>query len=312
MIDVAIMIEGQNGLTWPRWQRIVQEVEALGFSGLYRSDHYTNANPPDMESLELWVSLTWLASHTERIEFGPLVTPVSFRHPTLTARMAAALDDLSGGRLMLGLGAGWQEREHNNFGWDLLDIPERFSRFEEGLEVITRLLSSDQAVDFHGKFYELQDAILLPRPQRQGGPPILIGGNGPKYTLPLAAKYACEWNAVYLPPDEFSELNNCLDELLNQENRQPQEVRRSMMTGCVFGSDKADVKHKVAARTQGKRQVDELRKRGLVVGTASEVIDQLGQLVEAGVQRVMLQWLDLDDMEGLRNMARDVLPQVQN
>lgn len=310
MIEVAIMIEGQNGLTWPRWQRIVREVEALGFSGLYRSDHYTNANPPDMESLELWVSLTWLASHTERIEFGPLVTPVSFRHPTMTARMAAAIDDLSTGRLTLGLGAGWQEREHNNFGWDLLDIPARFSRFEEGLEVITRLLHSDQAVEFHGKFYELQDAILLPRPQRQGGPPILIGGNGPKYTLPLAARYASEWNAVYLTADEFSELNDCLDELLIQENRHPGDVRRSMMIGCVVGSNDADVKNKVAARTQGKRRVDELRQRGLVVGTPSEIVDQLGRLAEAGVQRVMLQWLDLDDMEGLKNIAHEVLPQV--
>jgi F420-dependent oxidoreductase-like protein len=312
MIDVAIMIEGQNGLTWPRWQRIAREVEELGFSGLYRSDHYTNANPPDLESLELWVSLTWLASHTERIEFGPLVTPVSFRHPTLTARMAAAVDDLSSGRLTLGLGAGWQEREHNNFGWDLLDITARFSRFQEGLEVITRLLNSDQAVNFHGEFYKLQDAILLPRPQREGGPPILIGGNGPKYTLPLAAKFASEWNAVYLPADEFSELNNCLDELLVQENRQPSDVRRSMMTGCVFGNNEADLELKVAARTQGKRQVDDLRQRGLVVGTASEIVDQLGHLADVGVQRVMLQWLDLDDMEGLRNMSYGVLPQVQN
>ena len=123
MLEVAIMIEGQNGLNWPRWQRIAQAVEDLGFAGLYRSDHYTNANPPDLDSLELWVSLTWLASHTTRIEFGPLVTPVSFRHPTMTARMASAVDDLSGGRLTLGLGAGWQEREHSHFGWDLLDVP---------------------------------------------------------------------------------------------------------------------------------------------------------------------------------------------
>jgi F420-dependent oxidoreductase-like protein len=310
MIEVAIMIEGQNGLTWPRWQRLVKEVEALGFSGLYRSDHYTNASPPDLGSLELWVSLTWLASHTQRIEFGPLVTPVSFRHPTLTARMASAVDDLSSGRLTLGLGAGWQEREHNNFGWDLLDIPARFSRFQEGLEVITRLLSSDQAVDFEGKYFRIQEAILLPRPQRPGGPPILIGGNGPKYTLPLAAKYASEWNAVYLPPNEFSELNNCLDELLVRENRRPDDVRRSMMTGCIFGSDDTDLKNKVAARTQGKRQADELRQRGLLVGTASEMVNQLGQLAESGVQRVMLQWLDLDDIVGLEKIARDVLPQL--
>ena len=109
-MEVGIMLEGQNGLTWPRWQRIARAVEDLGFAGLYRSDHYTNMNPPDVESLELWVSLTWLASHTERIEFAPMVSPVSFRDPSMTARMAAAVDDLSGGRLSLGLGAGWQER----------------------------------------------------------------------------------------------------------------------------------------------------------------------------------------------------------
>src|SRR5574341_2492695 len=102
MLEIAIMIEGQNGLTWPRWQNIVRAVEDLGFAGLYRSDHFTNANPPDKESLELWVSLVWLAANTSRIEFGPLVTPFSFRHPALTARMAAAVDDLSSGRLTLG------------------------------------------------------------------------------------------------------------------------------------------------------------------------------------------------------------------
>ena len=107
MLEIAITIEGQNGLTWPRWQRIAAAVEDLGFAGLYRSDHYTNAGPPDKESLELWVSLTWLASHTSRIAFGPLVSPLSFRDPSMPARMAAAVDDLSSGRLILGLGAGW-------------------------------------------------------------------------------------------------------------------------------------------------------------------------------------------------------------
>ncbi|MEZ4517315.1 MAG: TIGR03560 family F420-dependent LLM class oxidoreductase [Chloroflexota bacterium] len=198
-MEVAIMVEGQNGLNWPRWQRIAAAVEDLGFVGLYRSDHYTNANPPDLDSLELWVSLTWLASHTSRIEFGPMVSPVSFRHPTMTARMAAAVDDLSGGRLHLGLGAGWQVREHTNYGWDLLDIPARFERFEEGLEVVSRLLQSDTPVDFSGDYYQLHDAILLPRPQRPGGPPILIGGNGPKRTLPLVVRYAQEWNGVFVP-----------------------------------------------------------------------------------------------------------------
>src|SRR5512137_2158234 len=138
MIEVAIMIEGQNGLNWKHWQRIAQVVEACGYKGLYRSDHYTNSNPPDLDSLECWTSLTWLASHTQRIEFGPLVSPVSFRHPTQLARMATAVDDLSGGRLILGIGAGWQEREHTNYGWDLLPIKERLDRLDEGLLVISQ------------------------------------------------------------------------------------------------------------------------------------------------------------------------------
>ena len=141
-MDIAIMIEGQAGLNWPRWKRVVRTVEELGFAGLYRSDHFTNASPPDIDSLELWVSLTWLADNTKRIEFGPLVAPFSFRHPAHTARMASAVDDLSAGRLSLGLGAGWQAREHEKFGFELLDIDPRFQRFEEGLEVVTRLLQN--------------------------------------------------------------------------------------------------------------------------------------------------------------------------
>jgi F420-dependent oxidoreductase-like protein len=307
MIEVAIMIEGQNGLNWTRWQRLARLADELGFAGLYRSDHYTNANPPDQDSLELWVSLTWLASHTHNLQFGPLVTPVSFRHPTMTARMAAAVDDLSGGRLVLGLGAGWQEREHANYGWDLLDIDARFARFEEGLEVITRLLRSDTPVDYSGSYYSLKEGILLPRPARPGGPPILIGGNGARRTLPLAARYASEWNAVYLTPDEFRERSAKLDELLGLGGRDPAQVRRSMMAGCVFGSSKVEVKRKVAARTQGKRSAQDLRRHGVVVGTPAEFREQLAALEQAGVQRVMLQWLDLDDLAGLEGLAKATL-----
>ncbi|MCB0007094.1 MAG: LLM class F420-dependent oxidoreductase [Anaerolineales bacterium] len=307
MIEVAIMLEGQNGLTWPRWQAIARAVEDLGFVGLYRSDHFTNAGPPDKESLELWTSLTWLASHTSRIEFGPMVSPVSFRHPAMTARIAAAVDDLSGGRLWLGVGAGWQEREHNNYGYKLLDIGPRMDRFEEGLKVIQALLQSDEPSNFAGMYYKLQDGILLPRPQRPGGPPILIGGNGPKRTLPLAAQYAREWNAVYLPPARFRELSARLDELAEAAGRAPGDIRRTMMTGHYFGVDEAAVKARISHTNQTP---EALRERGLVVGTASQVVDQLGGLAEAGVQRVMLQWLDLDDLDGLAAMAQSVLPQL--
>ncbi len=304
-MEISIMIEGQNGLNWHRWQRLAAAVEDLGFAGLYRSDHYTNANPPDLDSLELWVSLTWLATHTRRIAFGPLVSPVSFRHPTLTARMAAAVDDLSGGRLTLGLGAGWQAREHDHFGHDLLEIPERFDRFEEGLEVITRLLHSDTPVDFDGRTYRLREAILLPRPVRPGGPPLLIGGNGPRRTLPLAARYAAEWNAVYIPPEKFEPLNRRLNGLLIDAGRPPAAVRRSLMTGLIFGRDQADLKRKLAGRSVTEA---DLRARGVIVGTGPAVVDQLAALMAAGVEQVMLQWLDLDDLNGLEALAAAVLP----
>ncbi len=304
MLEVAIMVEGQNGLNWPRWQRLARAVEDLGFVGLYRSDHYTNASPPDMDSLELWVSLTWLASHTERIEFGPLVSPASFRHPTMTARVAAAVDDLSGGRLTLGLGAGWQEREHDLFGLDLLDMDGRFTRFEAYLEVVTRLFHSDAPVEFAGDFYTLRGAVLLPRPQRPGGPPILIGGNGPRWTLPLVARYADEWNAVYIPPEKFAELSARLDALLAEQGRAPEVVRRSLMTGCIFGVDEAALQAQLAERP---RSAEAYREMGVIVGTPDSVLEQLAAFEAVGVQRLMLQWLDLDDLEGLAALAEAVL-----
>ena len=304
-MDIAIMIEGQNGLTWPRWQRIATVAEDLGFAGLYRSDHYTNANPPDKESLELWVSLTWLAGHSQRLAFGPLVSPVSFRHPTLTARMAAAVDDLSGGRLTLGLGAGWQTREHEHFGWELLDVPERFARFEEGLEVVTRLLTSEEPVDFSGTYYRLREAILLPRPVRPGGPPILIGGNGPRRTMPLVARYAAEWNGVWLPPATFADLSRQLDEQLRAAGRAPESVRRSLMAGCVFGRTEAELARKASFYSAPP---DALRASGKVaVGDGAEIADQLAAWAAAGVQGIMLQWLDLDDLDGLAALAAAVL-----
>lgn len=311
MLEVAIMIEGQNGLNWPRWKRLARAVEALGFAGLYRSDHYTNANPPDKDSLELWVSLTWLADNTERIEFGPLVSPVSFRQPTMTARMAAAVDDLSGGRLSLGMGAGWQEREHNNYGWDLLPVPERFARFQEGLEVVTRLLRSEEPLDFAGRYYRLQEAILLPRPQRPGGPPLLIGGNGPRRTLPLVARYADEWNGVYINAHKFAELNERLDKLLLEEGRLPASVRRSLMVGTLFGRSRRDIdRHldEMAARRGRHYSAAELRDGGMVVGNGQQIREQLEEYAAAGVQRIMLQWLDLDDLAGLEALAGALLP----
>ena len=302
MIEIALMIEGQNGLNWPRWQHIAQAAEELGFAALYRSDHFTNARPPDQDALEMWVSLTWLASHTHRIEFGPLVSPVSFRHPALTARIAAAVDDLSGGRLRLGLGAGWQEREHENYSFDLLGVRERFDRFDEGLRIITHLLRSEEPLTFNGAYYRLNDAVLLPRPQRAGGPPIVIGGNGPRLTLPLAARFAEEWNGVYLSPQKFNELSRKLDQELELAKREPSSIKRTLMTGVIIAHDEKGLRARL-----GDRDADQLRERGAVVGIPAQVQEQIQALETAGVQRVMLQWLDLDDLDGVELLAKTLI-----
>jgi F420-dependent oxidoreductase-like protein len=319
MVAISIMIEGQNGLDWPRWKRLVDEVEALGFAGLFRSDHFTNARPPDIESLELIVSLAYLADHTQRIHFGPLVAPVSFRHPTLLARQAAAIDDLSGGRMILGLGAGWQEREHTLFGHELGGIPTRMDRLEEGLEVVTGLLRSDEPVTFEGRFFQLRGATLLPRPQRPGGPRIMVGGSGPKRTLPLAARYADVWNGTFLAPDVFRARSALLDDLARAAGRQPGDIRRTMMTMLLYARDQAALEQRVMSIPRPPELADASpaevtafmrEKANRIVGPADEAVAQIRVYGEAGVEELMLQWFDLDDIDGLRAFAEQVLPQL--
>ena len=304
MLEVAIMIEGQDGIGWDRWKRLGRAAEDLGYAGLYRSDHFTEPEGPLKEALELWASLTWLADNTERIEFGPLVSPVSFRHPVITAWQASAVDSLAGGRLQLGLGAGWQVREHDAFGFDLLDTDRRFGRFEEGLEVATRLLRNEEPTSFEGEFYRLREALLTVRSPRPGGPPVVIGGNGPRRTLPLAARFADEWNGVYLTADQFADLNARLEGLLREAGRPPEAVRRTLMTRAIFGRTQAEV----------DRKLDGVAREGLaaavIVGTADEFVERLGRLSDVGVQRVMLQWLETDDLDGLEALAGTVLPQL--
>lgn len=304
MIEVAIMVEGQDGIGWERWKRLVRAAEDLGFSGLYRSDHFTNPEGPYKDSLELWTSLTWLAANTERIEFGPLVSPVSFRHPAITAWQAGAVGDLSGGRLRLGLGAGWQEREHETFGFDLLDTDHRFARFEEGLVVVTRLLRNEEPVNFDGEFYRLREAEISPRPH--SGVPVVIGGNGPRRTLPLAARYADEWNGVFLLPEKFAGLSARLDELLRELGRSPEEVRRTLMTRVVFGRNREEVERKL-----GGEPMEEADALGMITGSADDIVSRLGALADAGVQRVMLQYMETDDMESLEEISQTVLPQLR-
>lgn len=299
MIDVGLMLEGQDGVNWPRWQRIARAVAATGFDGLYSSDHFTNPDGPHLDSIELWTALTWLALNTANLAFGPVVAPVSFRDPVMAAWTASSIDTLAPGRLRLGLGAGWQEREHREFGYDLLDVDARFRRFEEALHVVTLLLRREGPVSYGGEFYTLDGAEIVPNPIAHGRIPIVIGGNGPRRTLPLAARFADEWNGVYLSRDDFKERNQLLDELAREAGRDPKEIRRTVMTRVIFGQNE----EQLAARLEGESAHD-LRAGGQVVGTAAEIPEQLRAWEAAGAEGIMLQWVDdLDDVAGIEALG---------
>jgi alkanesulfonate monooxygenase SsuD/methylene tetrahydromethanopterin reductase-like flavin-dependent oxidoreductase (luciferase family) len=318
VVEISISAEGVFGLTWPAWKRLVRTVEDLGFAGLYLADHFVPPMPPDFPSLDLIVALTYVADHTDRVRFGSLVAPLSHRDPVHLARQAATLDDLSGGRMVLGVGAGWMEREHEMFGYDLGDVPTRMDRLEEGLQVITSLFRSEEPVSFDGRFFQLRDAVL-PGPKRPGGPPVLVGASGPKRGLPLVARYADIWNTQQLTPDAVRERSAQLDELLQQVGRQPTDVRRTFNAPIVCGRTPAEME----ARVHGFRRFSESADLSLdevlmsvreffvpFIGTPDEVIAQIRAYEDVGITEVTLQWFDTDDVDGLEVLATEVLPHV--
>jgi len=296
------MVEGQSGLTWPGWQRICLAGESLGFDALYRSDHLVSAQPPNEDALELFTSLTWLASHTSRLEFGPLVSPLTFRHPVHLAQSARSLDELSGGRFILGLGAGWSRREHHMYGFEMYSPKDRMDRLEEGLTVITSLLRGTRPVTFEGRYFNLKEAMIQPRPKDPQRPPILVAGRGRNRSLPLAACYADAWNAMFVRPAELADMNALLDDLLMKAGRKPRDLRRTVMQGVEVGRTDTELEAKLRARAWAF-----WREPGLFAGGAAQLRDRLGEFERAGADQVILQWLDLDDLDGLEVLADALL-----
>ena len=318
MLALSVSVEAWTGLTWPGWKRLVPHVEQLGFANLYCSDHFTFAPPPAREAPEVFALLTYLADHTQRVHFGPMVSPLSIRDPVLLARQAAALDDLSGGRMIMGVGAGWNEGEHAMFGYALGDVPTRMARLAEGLEVLTCLLHTDQPADYTGRFYRLQQAVLPLA--RAAGPPILIGGNGPQRTLPLVARYADIWNGIYLTPDGFRERCARLDALLRDRDRHPRDVKRTLTMLVICGRDPTEVEQRISgwrrvlpewAALPLDEVLDLLREGNqAIIGTPEAVVAQIEAYRGAGVEELIVQWGNAD-LEGLQLLAEQVLPYLE-
>ena len=298
-MDIAIQLEGQSGMNWARWRTLVPLIEDLGFSAIFRSDHFVNAGKPDVDSLEAWVSMTWLADHTSRIEFGPLVSPVSFRDPVMLARMAGSLAELSGGRMILGLGTGWSQREHDIFGYDLRSVGGRIDRLDEAIDVVMALLRADDPVTYDGTYFQLREAQLLPRVSPADRPPLLLAGKGPIRMLPLIARRADIWNVMFLDVDRFRELSALLDASIDEAGRLPGDIRRTVMVGVDVGRTREDVARKLEAKSWAAPWRDP----GLVAGTPEEIREQLAAWEDAGADQVMLQWLDFDDLADLELLA---------
>lgn len=318
MAKVGIMIEGQEDLTWERWHRIVDRTEALGYESLWRSDHLTPLVREDTrEALEAWVSFSTLAARTSRIRFGPMVSPMTFRHPSVLAKMAASIDRLSDGRLEMGLGAGWHEGEHQAFGLPFYTIPVRFEMLEEGLQVIRALWTQDN-VSFEGKHYSLKNVTCYPKPLQSPRPPIVIGGNGERRTIPIAASYADEWNGTSLLPSSYQAKREVLKARCEELGRDPTTIRCSWMGALLIGRNESDVERRLK-RIQGimtsasdmtGATPASLAKKGWLSGTSAQVVEQMLALEEAGVERFMLQIYDYDDMEPLDIVAQEVMPVV--
>ncbi|MCC7363553.1 MAG: LLM class F420-dependent oxidoreductase [Dehalococcoidia bacterium] len=318
-MDIGLMVEGQNGLTWERWRHILQLAERLGFPTVFRSDHYFIGQQQD--SLDAYLSFVMAASETSSIRFGPLVSPVTFRSPVDVARMAAQVDVLSGGRFVMGMGAGWNEPEHVAYGIPFPPVRERFDRLEEAIHVAKALWEPGPAT-YEGRYYRLDGAECLPKPSSPGRPPILIGGGGEKRTLKLVAKYADEWNCVNLSPDAYAAKVAVLERHCEAEGRDPATIRRSMMAFGIVGPTERDLDHATAvlqgmfarpgaAAASPAEFREGLRARGMLVGTTDQVVDTLGQLAGHGLQEVQFQHFNFDDDAVPEYLAAEVAPRVR-
>ncbi|CAJ63443.1 MULTISPECIES: LLM class F420-dependent oxidoreductase [Frankia] len=311
-MDLRIFIEPQQGASYERQLAVARAAEDAGFDGFFRSDHYLRMGPgdPSPGPSDSWVTLAALARETSRIRLGTLVTSATFRLPGPLAIAVAQVDAMSGGRVELGLGAGWFEAEHTAYGIPFPSVEERFDRLTEQLAIITGLWGTPPGESFShdGRYYQLADSPALPKPVQRPRPPIIIGGAGPRRTPQLAAAYAAEFNAAFAPAEVVGQRFARVREVAAAAGRDPADLVYS--TSNVVVCAKSDAELARRAERIG-REVDELRTNGFV-GTPEEILAKLATFGPdgAGASRIYLQVLDLADLDHLDLIAAEVLPHV--
>ena len=304
---VALMIEGQEGVSWQQWCALADACEQHGVDTLFRSDHYiSQSDESGNVAHDAWTTLAGLAARTSTLRFGTLVSPATFRLPGLLANAVATVDHISGGRIELGLGAGWMEREHRAYGFPFPATSVRLQMFAEQLEIVHRLWTEEQ-LDFRGTHYTLENAPAQPKPLQQPRPPLLVGGSGTRGTAEPAARFADEYNTPFKSPEEFARVRAKVEKACEATGRR---LRYSTMTGCLIGDTRADAldrARQLYERVPRDGDFDDwlaTYSQRALIGSLDEVAERLREYERAGCERVMLQHLLHADLEPVRLIGR--------
>jgi F420-dependent oxidoreductase-like protein len=288
------MIEGQEGVTWPEWLALASAAEHAGLYGLFRSDHYTSFHTGAGAALDAWATLTALSTTTSRLRLGTLVSPATFRHPSELARVAVTADHVSGGRIEVGMGAGWFEQEHLQNGFSFPDVPERLGRLIEYVEVVVRTWT-EESFSHAGTYFTLESQGALPAPIQRPHPPVILGGQGGPRGLRLAARFAQEYNAAFVGLDQAKGLRARLDQACVAAGRDPATMSLSLMTLIALGADAQAWDRRLTAALQRFRGPAER----CFTGTVHQMAEMLKEYESAGISRVYLQHPDRQDFEAI-------------
>ncbi len=309
------MIEGQEDVTWEDWLALAAACEEHGVGTMFRSDHYLSVDDRrERGSLDAWGTITALGAVTEKLRLGTMVSPATFRHPAVLAKAAVTADHVSGGRVEVGIGAGWWEREHELYGFELPEIGPRMDALEEQMQVV-RGHWEDGPFSFEGRHYRAQELDALPKPV-QRPLPLILGGRGGPRSLRMAARYADEYNTVMATAEEVAEIRAGLDRACEAEGRDPATLPLSLMTGWLVGADRDELLDRASrlSRWKGGDGDGEAFLAGLresaIRGTVEEALEQLRQLNEAGLTRIMGQHLLHRDLDAVALMGREIAPRV--
>jgi alkanesulfonate monooxygenase SsuD/methylene tetrahydromethanopterin reductase-like flavin-dependent oxidoreductase (luciferase family) len=314
-MDVCLMIEGQEDVTWKDWLALAVACEAHGVGTMFRSDHYLSVDDRrERGSLDAWGTITALGAVTEKLRLGTMVSPATFRHPAVLAKAAVTADRVSGGRVEVGIGAGWWEREHELYGFDLPPIGPRMEALEEQMQVV-RGHWGEGPFSFEGRHYSARELDAQPKPL-QRPLPLILGAKGGPRSLRIGARYANEYNTVMSTAEEVADLRHRLDEACEAEGRDPASLPLSMMTGWLVGADRDELRDRASRLSQWKGQGDDGEafmtglRESTILGTTEEAIEQLRELKEAGLVRIMGQHLLHRDLDAVALMGREIAPRV--